>query len=212
MDYYEILGVPRTCDKKGVHQAFRTLSKTKHPDCVPENLRFQAEKDFQLVVRAFNTLKSPDLRTRYDKTLAHKREEITDPVQKAAVYFKRGMNYYEKKQYPEAAESFNKAVFFKETPEYLYHRGLAQLKVPREKKAGVGSLQRAVQLDSDNLVYLKTLAEAFMDYGLKSRAHMVVEKMLEMAPDDADAQRLGVELGITKSGFFGGLFGKGKGD
>ena len=69
MDYYQILGVNRNCEKEALHQKFRELSKTYHPDRFSETERRNAEQRYQEIVKAFNTLKDKSLREKYDKLL-----------------------------------------------------------------------------------------------------------------------------------------------
>ena len=67
MDYYEILGVSPDCDRETLHRAFRDLSLKFHPDRYTETARKLAEKRYQKMVKAFNTLKDRKLRERYDR-------------------------------------------------------------------------------------------------------------------------------------------------
>ena len=79
MDYYEILGVSPDCDRETLHRAFRELSLKFHPDRYTETARKLAEKRYQKMVKAFNTLKDRQLRERYDRL-----NKIYTPTQSGA--------------------------------------------------------------------------------------------------------------------------------
>lgn len=64
-DYYEILGLSRNADANQVKKAYRKLALQYHPDKNPENK--QAEAKFKEVSEAYEVLKDPDKRRRYDQ-------------------------------------------------------------------------------------------------------------------------------------------------
>ncbi len=64
-DYYEILGVSRTCSEKELKIAFRRLAKKYHPDANPDDP--EAEQKFKEVAEAYEVLKDPQKRAAYDR-------------------------------------------------------------------------------------------------------------------------------------------------
>ena len=67
--YYEVLGVPVDAGLEEVHRAYVRRAQLLHPDRfvgAPEPARRQAEEDMKVLNEAWNTLKSPDARRRYD--------------------------------------------------------------------------------------------------------------------------------------------------
>ncbi|KAK1282957.1 Chaperone protein dnaJ 49 [Acorus calamus] len=62
-DYYEILGVERTCSVEDVRKGYRKLSLKVHPD---KNKAPGAEEAFKLVSKAFQCLSNEETRKRYD--------------------------------------------------------------------------------------------------------------------------------------------------
>ncbi len=64
-DYYEVLGVTRTCDEKELKTSFRKLAMQFHPD--RNNGDPQAEVKFKEVNEAYEALKDPHKRAAYDR-------------------------------------------------------------------------------------------------------------------------------------------------
>ncbi|KAF4519513.1 hypothetical protein B566_EDAN010698 [Ephemera danica] len=63
-DFYELLGVSKTADNREIRKAFKKLAVTLHPDKNKDDS--DAHDKFVKVARAYETLKDPDLRKRYD--------------------------------------------------------------------------------------------------------------------------------------------------
>lgn len=63
-NYYEILGVSRTASSAEIKAAFYTLSKKYHPDINPKTANL-----FRNMNNAYQTLKDPDKRKKYDELL-----------------------------------------------------------------------------------------------------------------------------------------------
>lgn len=69
-DYYKILGVDKNADEAQLKKAYRKKSIEWHPDKwqdKSEAERKKAEEQFKLVAEAYDCLKDPDKRARYDQ-------------------------------------------------------------------------------------------------------------------------------------------------
>lgn len=62
-DYYSVLGVPRDASREDIQRAYRKLARKYHPDV---NKTTEAEEKFKAVGEAYEVLKDPEKRQRYD--------------------------------------------------------------------------------------------------------------------------------------------------
>jgi len=63
-DYYETLGVERDASQEEIQKAYKKLARKYHPDLNPDDP--EAEEQFKLVGEAYEVLKDPETRKRYD--------------------------------------------------------------------------------------------------------------------------------------------------
>jgi curved DNA-binding protein len=63
-DYYEVLGVPRGASEEEIRSAYRKLARTNHPDVSKEA---GAEDRFKEISEAYEVLRDPEKRQRYDQ-------------------------------------------------------------------------------------------------------------------------------------------------
>lgn len=64
-DYYEVLGVSRSASPAEINSAFKKLAFQYHPDRNPGDV--EAEAKFKEATEAFDILRDPDKRARYDR-------------------------------------------------------------------------------------------------------------------------------------------------
>jgi len=65
VDYYKILGVPKTATQDEIKKAYRKLARKMHPDLNPNDK--EAHKKFQQINEANEVLSDPDKRKKYDQ-------------------------------------------------------------------------------------------------------------------------------------------------
>lgn len=68
-DYYKVLGVEKGADEKAIKDAYRKLARKYHPDVNPNDPK--AEAKFKEVSEAYDVLKDPDSRRKYDQFGSH---------------------------------------------------------------------------------------------------------------------------------------------
>lgn len=68
-DYYKILGVSRDADEKTIKRAYRTATKTYHPDKAASKgvRKEEAEKKMAAINEAYEVLSDPELKERFDR-------------------------------------------------------------------------------------------------------------------------------------------------
>jgi curved DNA-binding protein len=65
IDYYSVLGVPKTASEEDIKKAYRKLARKHHPDLNPNDA--EANKKFQQINEANEVLSNPENRKKYDQ-------------------------------------------------------------------------------------------------------------------------------------------------
>jgi curved DNA-binding protein CbpA len=208
-NYYDILGLPRNATTQQVRDRFRTLARELHPDRFRGDEKMEAEARFQEITQAFNVLIDPSHRREHDLELSRPDGLKQDASEAARVYLQRGIKAFREKQYPQAAENFDRAT--KENPDsaQAWHylamacRGKRQW-LPRAREA----ILKACDIDPMNAVYLKLAGEIFADSGMSRRAQIYYQKALTWGGDDPAIREALDRLGRATGGG-ASIFGRG---
>lgn len=197
LDYYEILGVPRTATSGEVRQAYLRLARERHPDRFPDpGEKSKAQEFFKDLTTAFNTLSNDRTRSQYDAELAKPR--LTSPEEIAKDAYARGVKSLESRDYPSAVELLRTAVHYA-SGEARYHAALGRALAgdPRGAREAIQAVEKAVQLAPEDGTFHALLAGMLHSQGLKIRARKALETALRLAPQDPEVQRVASELGSS---------------
>ncbi|MBQ7635618.1 MAG: DnaJ domain-containing protein [Bacteroidaceae bacterium] len=69
IDYYKIMGLPRTASQEDIRKAYKRRAKQFHPDLHPDDPKAKAK--FQALTEANAVLSDPDKRSKYDRYGEH---------------------------------------------------------------------------------------------------------------------------------------------
>lgn len=195
-DHYQTLGVAPTAPVAEIRQAYARIAREKHPDRVSDPVaKREAERLFQDVTTAFNTLVNPRARQEYDES--RQRPQPSTPAEIASDAFARGQALLEAGQLDEAVVLLRSAVHHAPTEATHYAAlGRALARLPQASREAVQVLERATQLAPRGAGAYADLAAVLARQGLKLRAQKALETALRLAPRDPRIARLASELGL----------------
>ncbi|HEY8233733.1 MAG TPA: DnaJ domain-containing protein [Vicinamibacteria bacterium] len=199
-DYYQLLGVGPLASVAEIRHAYAQLAREKHPDRFLEaEAKQQAQKLFQDLTTAFNTLSNPKSRQEYDQ--ARDKPQPKTPEEIAAAAFEASQAALEAGQLDEAVSLLRTAVHH--APGQVAYllalgRALGRATSPAAAREAVQVLERVTQLSPQNAAAFGELATVLARSGLKLRAQKAVEAALRIAPRDVRLHRLAAELGVEK--------------
>jgi len=188
VDYYQILNVRPDCSYEELRKAFRKMSLRTHPDRFQGEERKKAEKEYQFVVKAFNTLKDRVQREKYDQKLTEDKsgagsDQVLESRRKEGrQYEKAGLAHARNGSWEMAVEFLNKAVFLSPDASIYYQKGLAELHVQGKKKEALESLYKAIELDPYRVAFRVALIESLLKLEMKARAGKALQNALSFFP------------------------------
>jgi curved DNA-binding protein CbpA len=197
-DYYQLLGVTPQASVAEIRKAYALIARDKHPDRFQDpQAKQSAQKAFQELTTAFNTLTNPRSRQEYDA--ARDKPVPRTPEEIAKDAYERAQPLVEAGQLGEAVTLLQTAVHHAPGQvAYLLALGRTLGRVPQFAREAVQTLERATQLQPQNAAGFAELASVLARQGLKLRAQKAVEVALRLAPRDARIARLAAELGLEK--------------
>jgi curved DNA-binding protein CbpA len=195
-DYYELLGVTKAASAAEVRKAYVRLAREKHPDRFPEGPEKKgAEKVFQELTTAFNTLSNERSRSEYDQQ--RERPRPTTPAEIARDAFGRHGPLLEAGRLDEAVTQLRTAVHHApETAEYHAALGRALARTTSASREAIQALETAARLAPRDAGVLVDLALLLNREGLKVRARRMLEAAKRLAPGHPRVTRAISEIGV----------------
>lgn len=205
VNYYEILGVPRTASETEIRQRFRELAREHHPDRHSGTSREEAEQKFQELTAAVNVLTQPERRKQHDAELQSKTATTTDPKQVAKAYLAQGVKAYKEGDLQTARANFDMASKHDPTDAKAFHNlALVCARIPSAIRDAVNSAEKAAELEPLNPVYLKDAGLIAKQAGLNAKAQRYLEKALEWDSDNSEVNDALAELRGSRESREGG--------
>jgi curved DNA-binding protein CbpA len=199
-NFYEVLGISANASRNEVRDAYMRLAREKHPDRFPDPAeKQQAQEFFKHVTEAFNTLSNERSRQQYDADLAKPRLEA--PAEIAADAYNRGVQKIAEGDFHEAINLLRSSV--QHAPEVAVYRialarGLA--KNPHWLREAMDELEQAIRLKPNDARAHYEMARLLASQNLRLRARRSAELALQLAPGQAEIQKLAAELGVGAGG------------
>lgn len=195
-DFYSLLGVARDATSQEVKKRFLDLARERHPDRFKGEEKAKAEVAFQEITEAFNALMDPSKRRLLDQSLsrpASQRLESTDVVR---VYLNRGIRAFKEGKWLEAATNFDRAIQTdSRNVQAWHHLALTCMKEERWLPKGQEAIERAIEIEPQNAVYLKLAGKIFAMSGMVPRAKQYYNEALKVGGPDAAVKKALEELG-----------------
>lgn len=220
VNYYEVLGVPRSAGEAEIRDRFRKLARENHPDRYRGPEKDEAERRFQTLTEAVNILTSPERRRQHDVELqTGTGGGSADFGQIAKAYIAKGVKAYKDGDFAAAYEHFDMAAKHNANdPKAFHSMALAASKIPSMIRQAVQAAETAVTKDGFNATYMKDAGILCRRAGLEAKAERYLARAVELDPTLAEALaalediRKGKdarEAPQKKGGVLGSLFKKG---
>jgi DnaJ-class molecular chaperone len=205
INYYEVLGVERSASEQEIRDQFRKMARENHPDRHKGPDKAEAERKFQTLTEAVNVLTNPARRKQHDAELSVGINKGTaDLTQVAKVYMSKGVKAFKEGDIRAAYENFDMAVKHNPNDAKAFHY-LAQAanRIPAYTRQAVQAIERAIQLEPVNPVYLKDAGLICKRAGLVAKAERYLNEALKWDPTNLEIQTALNELrqgkGVTAS-------------
>jgi len=208
--HFDVLRVSRAATDAEVKEAYFRMAKRFHPDVHHDpalaDLRDKIEAIFMRLAEAYEVLRNPRIRARYESQL---RPAETDPkpapaldaaqeARLAALAIRRAARSIAEEKYWEAIQMLEPAILRAEGRDRQEGRILlarAYLRNVNWVKQGEELLLNLLTEDPHNVEAYVLLGQVYRDRGLRARATTMLRKALELAPDRREVREQLAELG-----------------
>lgn len=222
VNYYDVLGVPRSADEGEIRTRFRQLARENHPDRYKGDDKGQAERKFQTLTEAVNVLTNPVRRKQHDMEIqgsggASSGGGTSDPVQVGRAYMAMGVKAFKENNFHAAYENFDMAVKHNPSDAKAHHSlALTAARIPSMLRQAVQAAEAAAQRDAYNFIYMKDAGLICRKAGQNAKAERYLQQALDLDPSNAEVQMVLAEIRKAKDtketprkGILDSLFKKG---
>jgi len=212
--FYEILGVNPKASSEEIRGIFRKLVQENHPDQFPDpEQKERAEQILKEVTEAYNTLRKPHLKRRYDESLDSGSGPgiQKSPQEQAKEVMNLGLARLKGGEMTSALSLFDHVLrLIPDHAEAMFQAGMIRLKNPRWRVDGARQVEEAIQRDPYTAKYGIEYGKFLLESGQKLRARRVLEETARLHGDELELQRLlgSLDEGEDKKTPAFGLFGK----
>ena len=198
---YDVLGIPPEAGLEAIREAYYALARRCHPDRFQSGehapaVRAAAQEAFASVNEAWLTLKDPEARAGYDRTLSRgaggeKQAGNAEDEKTAETLFLSGRALIAREEFEQAAERLKGSVWLRpDKALYRHHLGVAESHLPRRRKSAEEHLLKAVELDPFLMDSRLELARLYLEAGLSRKAEAQIGEVLRWDPENRQAHRL----------------------
>ncbi|MBN2339735.1 MAG: DnaJ domain-containing protein [Acidobacteria bacterium] len=199
--FYDVLGVPPEAGLEVIREAYYALARRCHPDRFQSGehapaVRAAAQEAFASINEAWLTLKDPDARAGYDRTLSsgaggEKKAGNAEDEKTAETLFLSGRALIARGEFEQAAERLKGSVWLRpDKAVYRLNLGVAESHLPRRRKSAEEHLLKAVELDPFLMESRLELARLYLEAGLSRKAEAQIGEVLRWDPENRQAHRL----------------------
>jgi len=195
LNYYQILGVPKSASEEEIKKAYFNLARKFHPDrfdrSVSADDHARIDEVFDKITKAYRTLINPELRKQYDhKAPERPAGEAKDVVKIAETKFRQAKTLFHMARYEEAVVYLEEVVrLVKNKGSYFLLLGMAQAKIPALRKQAEQSFLKAQELEPWNAEAFVGLGMLYKQEGMTTKATRQFQKALEFDADHAVARK-----------------------
>ncbi|MCB1007971.1 MAG: DnaJ domain-containing protein [Acidobacteria bacterium] len=210
-DYYATLTVSRNATSDQIREKFRELARVRHPDRFQGEARERAEIEFQEITAAFNVLSNPERRRQHDLELARPESGGEGDSQRLSrFHLEAGVQFYKDGNFFQASESFERATQADpKNAQAWHHLAQALAQQGRYMARATAAIEKACELSSMNVAYLKLAGRLFAQAGKPDRAEQYYNEAVAWGGEDPVVTKALEELRKGSRKGWGGLFGKG---
>ena len=225
INFYDLLMLDYNFTQEQLKENYHKLIKKYHPDSHPglKEINYHLHSIISKITKAYNTLKNPEEREKYNKKMRIKpsekekvqnngrieqdtqenneKEELKVRIEN---FVKAGMYYDAITLLENACKKYRDDIYFFKTLGNIYYR------TPTKLKQAIHYLEKAHSMDRKDKDVLQNLAGAYRKVGFYKEAYTFYKKLLAIDPENTEANKFMEEIEGKNSIFdkFKNLFSK----